>query len=35
MWIPTATSLPKPGQKVFYVAGPMMYRSRFEYFPIG
>ncbi len=30
MWISTATSLPKPGQMVWYAAGPVMYRGSFQ-----
>jgi hypothetical protein len=30
MWISTTEHLPKPGQRVFLLAGPMMYRTRFR-----
>ncbi len=30
MWTSTADSLPLPGRKVFFAAGPMIYRASFQ-----
>jgi hypothetical protein len=30
MWISTAERLPRPGQKVFFTTGPVIYRASFQ-----
>jgi hypothetical protein len=30
MWISIAESLPRPGQKVFFTTGPIVYRASFQ-----